>query len=93
MAYDSSVQTAPEMSCREVVAQISAYLDKQLIDALTLRMILHLTGCVGCETYVNQINAVRNVMKHLVRVDAEPAQCDRLREAFRARQTPKVSPA
>lgn len=93
MAYDLSAQTASGMTCREVVAQTSAYLDKQLDDGLILRMTLHLTGCVGCETYVNQINAIRNVLKHLVRGDAEPAQCDQLREAFRARETPKASPA
>ena len=93
MAYDSSAQTAPDMTCREVVAQTAAYLDDQLDDASTLRMIRHLTGCVGCETYVNQINAIRDVLKCLLDVDAEPAHRDRLREAFLARQTPKVSTA
>ncbi|MEP7153560.1 MAG: zf-HC2 domain-containing protein [Nitrospira sp.] len=93
MAYDLSALTAPDMTCRELVAHTSAYLDKQLDDALTRRTTLHLTGCVGCETYLNQINAIRNVLKHLVRGNAEPAQCDHLREAFSARQTPKVSPA
>ena len=52
-----------------------------------VRMTLHLATCAGCEAYVKQIAAVRDMLGLLPRAVAEPARHDRLRQAFSTGQT------
>ena len=86
MARDSSEQAAPDITCREVAEWTSAYLDEHVDDGSKVRMALHLATCAGCEAYVKQIASVRDVLGLLPESVAEPAQRDRLRQAFSARQ-------
>jgi anti-sigma factor RsiW len=80
MEQEAGESTVPDITCREVVEWTSAYIDEHLDDAAKVRMALHLAACAGCEAYVRQIAAVRDVLP-LLRGD-QPAQRDRLRQAF-----------
>lgn len=86
MAENPTEQTVSEITCREVAEWTSAYLDAHVDDATNIRMALHLAACAGCETYVTQIASVRDMLGLLPGADTEPAQRDRLRQAFSARR-------
>jgi anti-sigma factor RsiW len=86
MTYDQPEPAAAEITCREVAAWASAYIDQHLDDAAKVRMALHLAACAGCDAYVRHIAAVRDLLPLLPGVGAQPAQRDRLRQAFAARQ-------
>jgi predicted anti-sigma-YlaC factor YlaD len=91
MALNPAEQSVPDITCREVAEWTSAYLDAHVDDATKVRMALHLAACAGCETYVKQIASVRDMLGLLPRAGASPAQRDRLRQAFSARQAPPPS--
>lgn len=86
MVHDSSEPIVPNITCREVVEWTSAYLDEHVDDASKVRMALHLATCAGCATYAKQIASIRDLLGLLPGAGAEPAQRDRLRLAFSARQ-------
>ena len=86
MALNPAEQSVPDITCREVAEWTSAYLDAQVDDATKVRIVLHLSACASCETYVKQIASVRDMLGFLPRAGASPAQRDRLRQAFFARQ-------
>ncbi len=85
MAHDSTVQAAPDITCREVAAWTSAYLDEHMADSSKVRMALHLATCAGCQTYVQQIRAVRELLKALPAQDPEFSHRERLLKAFTGR--------
>ncbi len=92
MTHDSPEPVAPEITCREVAEWTSAYLDEHLHDSAKVRMALHLATCAGCHTYVNQIDSVKKALGSLPVQVPEPAQRDRLRQAFTARyRRPPIS--
>ncbi|MEP7153873.1 MAG: zf-HC2 domain-containing protein [Nitrospira sp.] len=86
MVHDPPEQTASEITCREVAEWTSAYLDERVNDTSKIRMALHLATCTGCEAYVKQIASVRDMLGLLPMAVTEPAQHDRLRQAFSARR-------
>ena len=86
MALNPAEQSVPDITCREVAEWTSAYLDAHVDDTTNVCMALHLAACACCETYVKQIASVRDMLGLLPRAGASPAQRDRLRQAFSARQ-------
>jgi anti-sigma factor RsiW len=90
MSQNSSEQAVPEITCREVAEWTSAYLDEHLDDPFKIRMALHLAVCAGCEAYVRQSAAVRDIVRFLPNEDARPADTDRLRELFSERCPPRT---
>ncbi len=91
MALNSAEPSVPDIICREVAEWASAYLDAHADDATRVRMALHLAVCAGCEAYVKQIVAVRDLLGRLPGPAVEGSLRDRLRLAFSVRQTPPPS--
>ena len=88
MALNPAQPSVPDITCREVAEWASAYLDAHADDARQVRMALHLAACAGCEAYVTQIVAVRDLLGRLPGPAVEPTLRDRLRQAFSANRTP-----
>ncbi|MCS6286692.1 MAG: hypothetical protein RL768_1217 [Nitrospirota bacterium] len=88
MALNPAQPSVPDITCREVAEWASAYLDAHADDATQVRMALHLAACAGCEAYVSQIAAVRDLLGRLPGPAVEPTLRDRLRQAFSANRTP-----
>lgn len=78
-------QVIPEITCQEVVKWVSAYLDDHIGDERKRQIVLHLAICAGCETYVNQVALVRDVVGALPKTAEQPSDSHRLRQAFLAR--------
>jgi len=91
MALNPAEPSVPDITCREVAELASAYLNAHADDATQVRMALHLAACAGCEAYVKQIAAVRDLLGRLPGPAVERSLRDRLRHAFSARQTPSPS--
>ena len=68
--------------CQEVVELASDHIDGQLEPAVQSAVVEHVTTCVGCRTYVEQLRTTVTVLSRLPgpRHDPLPA----VREAFRA---------
>jgi anti-sigma factor RsiW len=49
-----------EISCREVIRELSGYIDSDLDDALRLRISEHLAGCAHCTAIYD---GTRNVIR------------------------------
>jgi predicted anti-sigma-YlaC factor YlaD len=74
-----------EITCREVVAWTSAYLDEHVGEDRLQQIALHLAVCVGCGAYVKQIASVRGLVRLLPNAAERPAASEPLRQAFAAR--------
>jgi predicted anti-sigma-YlaC factor YlaD len=73
MEHTASESPVPEVTCRDVAAWTSTYLDEHLDDDRKLQIALHLAVCAGCETYVQQIASVRNLVRLLPKTTENPA--------------------
>jgi anti-sigma factor RsiW len=71
------------MDCDDLVELVTAYLDEALDAETQRRVVDHLNGCDGCQTYVAQIRATIRSVGQLAPVPVDPATRDRLLEAFR----------
>lgn len=85
MAQEEGPGIVPEITCQEVTQWASAYLDDHVGDERKRQIVLHLAICAGCETYVEQIATVRDVVKLLLKADEKPSDFHRLQGAFVAR--------
>ena len=80
------------ITCQQVAAWASAYLDDHLEDEEKVRIVLHLAGCAGCDAYVKQIASVRLVLGQLPKTAPDPHQRTRLRRAFSSRRKGRLPP-
>jgi predicted anti-sigma-YlaC factor YlaD len=89
MAQEEGRAIVSEITCQEVVEWASAYLDEHVGDERKHQIAVHLAICAGCETYLKQIATVRDVVGLLPKVDEQPCDSHRLRQAFivRARRS------
>lgn len=71
------------MTCREVVECATLYLEESMQHSAKVSMNVHLAGCAGCRTYVDQIASVRAALKCLPGATMDFARRNRLRQAFR----------
>mgnify|MGYP003444208862 FL=1 len=85
MAQEEGQPILSEISCHEIAQWASAYLDEHVRDERKRQIALHLAICAGCETYVNQIATVRDVVGMLPKAIEQPSDSQRLRQAFVAR--------
>ena len=85
MVQEEGPAMVPEITCQEVAQWASAYLDEHVGDDRKRQIVLHLAICAGCETYVKQIATVRDAVGLLPKVDEQPSDPQRLRQAFMAR--------
>jgi len=91
MALNPAEPSVPDITCREVAEWASAYLDAHADDATQVRMALHLAACADCEAYVKQIASVQRLLRMLSASAQEPAQRDRLRQAFAAAHSMRLN--
>jgi len=82
-----------DITCQQVAALASAYLDDHLADEKKVRIVLHLAACNGCDVYVKQIASVRRVLGQLLKTAPDPQQRTRLRRAFSSRRKERLPPS
>jgi len=81
-----------QITCQQVAAWASAYLDEHPADEEKVRIVFHLTACAGCDAYVKQIASVRRILEQLPKTAPDPGQRSRLRRAFVSRQSRRLRP-
>src|SRR3954451_3444334 len=75
--------TTDDLTCRELVALVTAYLEQALPDHERLRVERHLAHCVGCHRYLAQMRRTIELTGQLRENDlTEEARVDLL-NAFR----------
>jgi anti-sigma factor RsiW len=72
------------MTCAEVAARVTDYLDGALTAAERARFEAHLEGCEDCRRYVAQFAQTLNALGALRAGDPAPDCLDALLDAFRA---------
>jgi anti-sigma factor RsiW len=72
-----------QMTCAEVVALVTDYLEGELAWRERRSFRRHLEGCDGCTTYLAQMETVVETLGHLPRGAIPPVALDRLMVAFR----------
>lgn len=82
MAQEEVKEVVPDITCQEVAQWASAYWEAHVGDERKRQIALHLVICAGCETYVNQIATVRDMIRLLPRVEDIPSDIVGLRQAF-----------
>jgi anti-sigma factor (TIGR02949 family) len=77
------------ITCREVLADLSAFLDGELTDARVAQLRAHLAGCRECDRFGGAVGAIVAALRRdLARPDAlDAAVADRLAERLRAERT------
>ncbi len=72
-----------EMSCRELVELITAYVEGDLPEHERIRFEEHLEICEGCVTYLDQMRQTIGTLGELNEDSIDPMARDELLEAFR----------
>lgn len=85
MAHDASESVHEEITCREVVEWISAYLDAHVGEDRKQQIALHLANCAGCEAYVGQIASVRDLVRLLPQAVDSTSGSEQVRRAVAAK--------
>jgi len=73
----------PEMSCNELVEVITEYLEGTLPPEDRVRFGQHLSGCEGCQTYLEQMRETIQALGHLPPESLSPEAERTLLAAFR----------
>lgn len=71
------------LDCIELVELVTEYLEGQLDEHDRAEFERHLSVCVGCEVYVEQMRETIDATGHLDGEDVDPVVLDRLVDAFR----------
>ena len=74
---------APDLSCRELVALASDYVERRLPLPERTRFEQHLCYCAPCRVYLRQIRAIVATAGRLTEDDLTPDARDALLAAFR----------
>ncbi|MFE5814028.1 anti-sigma factor family protein [Streptomyces sp. NPDC056479] len=72
------------MNCDEFVGLVTAFLEGALDEPTELRCLVHLTGCDGCETCLDQFRQTTALLGELPGPRLSTEARDRLRGAFHA---------
>ena len=86
MASHSFEEAAGAMTCREIVECATSYLEGNVHSSIRVSIDFHVTSCIGCRAYVNQIALIGEALKLLPGPFMGSAQRNRLREAFAMRR-------
>jgi len=85
MNHQLSHEGTAAVTCREVAAWTSTYLDARLQDSCQVRMTGHVAACAACRAYVDQIRFVRETLKGLPYMAPSPELRLFLRQRFAER--------
>jgi len=72
-----------ELTCQEVVELVTAYLEGVMSPAERTRFEVHLQGCRGCRTYLDQMRQTVEVLGTVPDGALTPAMQDELLHLFR----------
>jgi len=72
-----------ELTCREMVELMTAYLEGALPPDERARFETHLSGCDGCTNYLEQMRETIRLTGRLTEDQLDPVQRDALLAAFR----------
>jgi anti-sigma factor RsiW len=75
--------SVPDLACRELVELVTDYLEERLPADERTRFELHLTGCDGCRTYLQQMRQVLATAGKLTETSIAPGVRNALLDAFR----------
>jgi anti-sigma factor RsiW len=75
--------TREDITCKELVELVTAYLDGALTEPDHEFFAQHIAGCDGCATYVDQIKLTIAAAGSINENTIEPAARDELMSAFR----------
>ena len=67
------------LTCREVIAQLSDYLGRELGPFDVLRIIVHLAGCAPCRAYLRTLRAAIRIAGRAADVEMPEEMKQRLR--------------
>jgi anti-sigma factor RsiW len=74
---------AEQLSCQELVELVTDYLEGALSDEEAARFESHISGCDGCNVYIEQIRQTIVVLGHLPAEALTPDAESALLDAFR----------
>jgi anti-sigma factor RsiW len=77
------VNPVDDLSCQELVELITDYLEGALAPETRARVELHLGGCDGCASYLDQMRDTIRIVGALREEDLDPRLRDELVGAFR----------
>jgi len=72
-----------ELTCREMVELMTAYLEDALSAEDRARFESHLSGCDGCTNYLEQMRETIRLTGRITEDQLDPVQRDTLLAAFR----------
>ncbi|HEY7124989.1 MAG TPA: anti-sigma factor [Ktedonobacterales bacterium] len=76
------MNTANELSCKEVVELVTGYLEHALLAETQAHMEAHLADCPGCRTYLLQIQQTITLLRALSQEPAFPETKEHLLRLF-----------
>jgi predicted anti-sigma-YlaC factor YlaD len=79
------------LTCREAIARMSAYLDRELGPVDLMRLAIHLAGCAPCRAYLRTLRRTIQVAGRAAHVDMPEEMKQRLR-AFLSERRPASEP-
>jgi predicted anti-sigma-YlaC factor YlaD len=79
----SDVSEVTDLTCREVVELVTAFLEGTLPPADHARFEEHVAGCEGCSIYLDQMKTTIRVTGSLDEDSIPAEQLERLTRAFR----------
>jgi anti-sigma factor RsiW len=72
-----------DLTCQELVELVTNYLEGALPSAERIRFEEHLTGCAGCQAYLEQMRDTISILGRVTEEPLEPATRDQLLDLFR----------
>lgn len=82
MKHDPSQWIHSGLTCRDVAALATEYLDNRLAIFINLRFGWHLASCKSCRMYVAQIRLVSSALRNLPTLHPSALNRPRLRQRF-----------
>lgn len=72
-----------ELTCQEVVALVTEYLEQTLLPEMQTKVDEHLAGCPGCMTYYEQMQQTIAMLRKLAQEPTLPETREALLQKFR----------
>jgi predicted anti-sigma-YlaC factor YlaD len=76
--------TEPEITCHELVELVTEYLEEAMAPSDRARLDLHLTGCLSCRRYLDQMRKTISAVGEIPEETVTPEAREDLLEVFRA---------